>query len=58
MSNDEQKIKAQEIALKHTKAILKDLDITEQNYKHPKYSQLQYELQFEIYHAIKKTLKI
>jgi ABC-type histidine transport system ATPase subunit len=45
----------QDEALKAAKNILSNLGV---DTKHPKFSQLQYQLQFDIYQSLKKTLEI
>ena len=55
LDSDIQKKKAQELSLKHAKTILSEMGVKNDDRQH---TIMQYELQFEIYHAIKKTLKI
>lgn len=55
LDSDIQKKKAQELSLKHAKSILSEMGVKNDDRQH---TIMQYELQFEIYHAIKKTLKI
>ena len=54
-TEEKQLAKIREVALKSAKNILNEMGVSDDSIEH---ASLQYELQFSIYHAIKRALKI